>query len=64
MAHDRYRSIRLPEELLEEVEKEVKLGKRGYKSIAEFVKDAIRVKLLQMEYARKLDENEENREGK
>ena len=64
MGHDKYRSIRLPEELLDEVEKEVKSGKKGYKSIAEFVKDAIRVKLLQMEFAKKRDEKEENRDGK
>lgn len=59
MAHDKYRSIRLPEELVEEIEKEVKSGKRGYKSIAEFVKDAIRVKLLEMEYGKLRKEKEE-----
>ena len=45
MAQDRYRSVRLPEELIDEVERIVKSGKRGYKSIAEFIKEAIREKM-------------------
>jgi Arc/MetJ-type ribon-helix-helix transcriptional regulator len=45
MAHDKYRSVRLPEELVESIEKEIRSGKRGYKSIAEFIKEAIREKL-------------------
>ncbi len=45
MAQDRYRSVRLPEELIDEVERIVKSGKKGYKSIAEFIKEAIREKM-------------------
>ena len=45
MAQDRYRSVRLPEELIDEVERIVRSGKKGYKSIAEFIKEAIREKM-------------------
>ena len=45
MAHDKYRSVRLPEELTESIEKEIRSGRKGYKSIAEFIKEAIREKM-------------------
>ena len=45
MARDKYRSVRLPQELVDEVESIVKNGKRGYKSIAEYIKEAIREKM-------------------
>lgn len=45
MAQDKYRSVRLPQELVDQVESIVKNGKRGYKSIAEYVKEAIREKM-------------------
>ncbi len=45
MAQDKYRSVRLPQELVDEVESIVRNGKRGYKSIAEYIKEAIREKM-------------------
>jgi Arc/MetJ-type ribon-helix-helix transcriptional regulator len=42
---DKYRSVRLPEELIEKVEDIIKKGDLGYKSKSEFIKEAIREKL-------------------
>lgn len=49
MAQDKYRSVRLPEELIEQVEEVIRSGKYGYKSIAEFIKAAIRDELKDVE---------------
>ncbi len=49
MAQDKYRSVRLPEELIVQVEEIIRSGKYGYKSIAEFIKVAIRDELKVME---------------
>lgn len=40
-----YRSLRLPKTLLDCVEEEVHSSKLGYRSIAEFVAEAVREKL-------------------
>jgi Arc/MetJ-type ribon-helix-helix transcriptional regulator len=53
MAQDRYRSVRLPEELIEQIEDVVKSGKFGYKSIAEFIKVAIREELKEIEHSKR-----------
>ena len=53
MAQDRYRSVRLPEELIEQIEDVVKSGKFGYKSIAEFIKVAIREELKEIEQSKR-----------
>ncbi|MFP3257452.1 MAG: ribbon-helix-helix protein, CopG family [Euryarchaeota archaeon] len=42
---DKYRSVRLPEELIEKIEDIIKNGNLGYKSKSEFIKEAIREKL-------------------
>ena len=51
MAQDKYRSVRLPEELVDQVEEVIKSGKYGYKSIAEFIKVAVRDELKEVEGA-------------
>jgi len=43
MSDNNYVTVRLPKELVKEVDNQV--GTRGYKSRAEFVKEAIRTKL-------------------
>ena len=53
MAQDKYRSVRLPEELIEQVEDVIKSGKYGYKSIAEFIKSAVREELKEIEQSKK-----------
>lgn len=40
-----YVNIPLPKELVEQIEKIMKIGKYGYKTRAEFVKEAVREKL-------------------
>ncbi len=50
---DKYRSVRLPEELIEKIELLIKEGKYGYKSKAEFIKEAIREKLERLNDAKK-----------
>ena len=39
---DEYVTVRLPKELMDEVDEMIKKGVRGYKSRAEFIKEAIR----------------------
>ena len=51
MAQDKYRSVRLPEELVDQVEKVIRSGKYGYKSIAEFIKVAVRDELEKVDGA-------------
>ena len=53
MAQDRYRSVRLPEELIEQIEDVIKSGKYGYKSIAEFIKAAVREELKDLEHSKR-----------
>jgi Arc/MetJ-type ribon-helix-helix transcriptional regulator len=45
MSTDEYTTVRLPKELMEEVDKILKRGVMGYKSRAEFIKEAMREKL-------------------
>jgi len=45
MSTDEYTTVRLPKELIEEIDKILKHGVMGYKSRAEFIKEAIREKL-------------------
>ena len=45
MSSDEYTTVRLPRELMEEIDEIIRHGLRGYKSRAEFIKEAIRDKL-------------------
>ncbi len=46
----RYRTVKLPEELVNEIERIIKKHKRyGYRSIAEFVAEAIRRRIEEIE---------------
>ncbi len=49
MSRKRYRTVALPEELYEKVEEIVRRGKLGYSSVSEFVKDAVRRRLEEIE---------------
>jgi Arc/MetJ-type ribon-helix-helix transcriptional regulator len=42
---DEYTTVRLPKELIEDIDKILRKGVMGYKSRAEFIKEAIREKL-------------------
>jgi Arc/MetJ-type ribon-helix-helix transcriptional regulator len=42
MSSDEYTTVRLPKELMEEIDEIIRHGVRGYKSRAEFIKEAIR----------------------
>ncbi len=44
----KYVNIPLPEELTKEIEKIIKKGKLGYKTKSEFVKEAVRGKLIRL----------------
>ena len=44
-----YRHVSLPEDLVKRIEEIIKNEKYGYQSIAEFVKDAIRRRLEELE---------------
>jgi Arc/MetJ-type ribon-helix-helix transcriptional regulator len=44
-AKSEYVTVRLPKELVDEIDHIVSSGLRGYKSRAEFIKEAVRVKL-------------------
>ena len=46
MVDDGYTTVRLPSKLIEEVDKLIAEGKWGFKTRAEFVKEAIRQYLL------------------
>jgi Arc/MetJ-type ribon-helix-helix transcriptional regulator len=48
MPRKRYRTIAIPEELYEKCEKIVKEGNLGYSSVSEFVKEAIRKRLEEL----------------
>jgi hypothetical protein len=45
MSTDEYTTVRLPKELIDEIDQILKLGLKGYKSRAELIKEAIRDKL-------------------
>lgn len=50
---DSYRTIRLPKELVEEIEKIIRDKSLGYTSKADFVKDAVRRRIEEIKKARK-----------
>lgn len=52
MAKIGYRSLRIPENLVAKIEKMIGKEERGYASISEFVKDAIRRRLEEIEKAK------------
>jgi len=43
-----YGTVRLPSELLKEIEEIIKQGKYGYKSKSEFIKEAIRRRIEEL----------------
>ena len=45
MSETMYRTIRLPKDLIDRVEEQVRISDMGYKSVSEYVKSAIREKL-------------------
>ncbi len=49
MSTDDYTTVRLPKELMEEIDEIIKQGMRGYKSRAEFIKEAIRRRFEELE---------------
>ena len=49
MSTDDYTTVRLPKELMEEIDDIIKRGMRGYKSRAEFIKEAIRRRFEELE---------------
>ena len=52
---DNYRTVRIPSELYDQVQQTVNNSGLGYKSVAEFVKDAIRRRLDEMSTKRSLN---------
>jgi hypothetical protein len=46
---DDYTTVRLPKELLDEIDNIIKRGIRGYKSRAEFIKEAIRKRFEELQ---------------
>jgi hypothetical protein len=46
---DKYTTVRLPMELMEEIDLIIKRGMRGYKSRAEFIKEALRRRFEELE---------------
>ena len=51
----KFETVSMPVELLEEVESVVKERKNGYTSVAEFVRDAVREKLLEIQGMSRLE---------
>ena len=49
MSTDEYTTVRLPKELMEEIDQIIEHGVRGYKSRAEFIKEAIRKRFEELE---------------
>ena len=45
MAEDGYTRVSIPNELIQEIEQVLKIDPRGYSTITEFIKDAIRKNL-------------------
>mgnify|MGYP000220983314 CR=1 FL=1 len=50
MVRKKYRTISIPEELYLVVEEAVRSGKGGYTSIGEFVKEAVRDRLRELDF--------------
>jgi Arc/MetJ-type ribon-helix-helix transcriptional regulator len=48
---DEYTTVRLPRELMDEIDQLIKRGIRGYKSRAEFIKEAIRKRFEELQTA-------------
>ncbi len=48
---DDYTTVRLPRELMEEIDQIIKRGTRGYKSRSEFIKEAIRKRFEELQAA-------------
>ncbi len=48
---DDYTTVRLPKELMEEIDQIIKRGTRGYKSRSEFIKEAIRKRFEELQAA-------------
>jgi Arc/MetJ-type ribon-helix-helix transcriptional regulator len=46
---DDYTTVRLPKELMDEIDRIIKRGIRGYKSRSEFIKEAIRKRFEEMQ---------------
>jgi hypothetical protein len=46
---DDYTTVRLPKEIMDEIDQIIKRGTRGYKSRAEFIKEAIRKRFEELE---------------
>lgn len=53
MAADGYRRISIPEELVTEIEDLIRTNKKGFRSVSEFIKDAIRKNLDTMDFTEK-----------
>ena len=49
MARKRYRNVAIPEELYERCEEIVKSGILGYSSVSEFIRDAVRRRLEEIQ---------------
>jgi len=45
---DRYISVKIPKELMDEIDRIVSAGLLGYRSRMEFIKDAVRDKILRL----------------
>jgi len=53
---DEYTTVRLPKELMEEIDQIIRRGIRGYKSRAEFIKEAIRKRFEELKTAQSMPE--------
>jgi len=53
---DQYTTVRLPKELMEEIDQIIRRGIRGYKSRAEFIKEAIRKRFEELKTAQLMPE--------
>ena len=53
---DDYTTVRLPKELMEEIDEIIRRGIRGYKSRAEFIKEAIRKRFEELKTAQLIPE--------
>jgi Arc/MetJ-type ribon-helix-helix transcriptional regulator len=51
---DDYTTVRLPKELMKEIDEIIKHGIRGYKSRAEFIKEAIRKRFEELQAAQSM----------
>jgi Arc/MetJ-type ribon-helix-helix transcriptional regulator len=51
---DEYTTVRLPKEIMDEIDQIIKRGTRGYKSRAEFIKEAIRKRFEELQTAQSI----------